>query len=304
MLATGLMAGSGRARALRHTSRLGLAGIVVALAVAGSGTTALVMAAQDGGPGGAIDRLIALEQKLPPWPPDAVLVDDATTWGEFTGDFVGAKVQFDAIEEEARDLFVSADKLKDADGQAVAEVARAILVLQEAYTHLANAESKDLIFPLDTFDDFDTSTGADPSVGWYEAGFELYYDAIERAKPAYELLAVASAADATEQAYFNGRYETMVAAEVELIPNLRLAMSDPSTQVQFTLDRFESTAPGQNARARSMRITCLDREAYELAVAAGADPALLDALLAESDVITVDCPEADNGNTVVLVDGN
>ncbi|HEX9889585.1 MAG TPA: hypothetical protein VGA69_08925 [Nitriliruptorales bacterium] len=306
MLATGLMAGaSGRVRILERTWWVAIAGLLVTAVVAagGIGVSNLVLAqsAQD-----LIGRLAELEQRAPsPLPPDEILMEDASeanpdaeTFAEFIGDFTGTKLALDDIADEARQLFIDADDADGAVADAIADVARSWVLLQNAFTYLEAWRSTDLTFPLDTVDGTDTATGADNGLTYAEIGLHIQIDAFERMLPAYDVLRRAESADAEQRALFDGRFEVMDQAHTVLLPNLHRALSLDTRQVFFNVDRFETNAPGVEARARVATYACFDRDAY-LAVrdATPEQEAQVVALLAQQG-ITIDCLGLDNGNEV------
>lgn len=243
-----------------------------------------------------VDRLVAIEEQLPTLPPDTVDVDPEQTWATFTGDFTGARVALDTVADEARDLFIDAEESGTPVATAVAEVARAVLVLRNGYQYLAEWETNDLTFPLDTVDEDLVATGADELYGAAQTGFALVLDARARALPGYAILRDAEAADEQEKAVFDRRYELGLAFDATMKPDLHRALSFQTTQVMRTVSRFVSTAPGTDPRARVMTVVCIDREAYQAAE-------VLDAEGAAALVTTPadDCPELDNGNEVTLV---
>lgn len=245
---------------------------------------------------GLIDRLVALEEQLPILPPDTVDVDPEQTWATFTGDFTGARVALDAVADEARALFVDAEQADGPVATAVAEVARSVLVLRSGYEYLADWETNDLTFPLDTADDDAVATGADELYGAAQTGFSLVLDARARALGAYAVLRDAQAADPEDRQVLERRYEESLAFDTGMKPDIHEALSFETTQVMRTVSRFVSTAPGDTARARMMTVVCIDREAYTTAE-------LVDAGSAAALVTTPadDCPDLENGNEVVLV---
>lgn len=247
-----------------------------------------------------VDRLVELERQLPELPPNDVIFSDEETWAEFTGDFTGAQVTIDTLADEARDLFITATDAKpDPTATAVASAARSILLLQEGYTLLAEYEAYDLAFPVDDTDDQGVSTGADEPYGLAEAGLRLVLDAHTRRLAAFELLRDADAVDDTEREFFDVLYRAELDFDADMRPAIHRALSLDTTDVMRTIDRFGTSAPGADARARVMTVVCVPREAY----AAGDVPltSLPEGLLALPDTPAADCPDLPNGSESRLV---
>lgn len=275
----------------------GAAVVVMALGGAGAvGLTALQGGASDEE---LIDRLVAIEEQLPTLPPTEVIIDPEQTWAEFSGDFTGAQVALDTVADEARDLYISAEESGGVVAEAVADAARALLVMREGYTQLAAWETNDLAFPLDSADDGGVSTGADELYGAAEVGLALVLDARERSLPAYALLRDAEAADDAERRFLEDRYQAALDFDRTTKPDIHRALSYDTTQVMVTVSRFVTTAPGVEPRAKVMRVVCIDREAYSTAEVVPGDQAGLAALLTDP---ADDCPAIDNGNEVRLIE--
>lgn len=281
-----------------RTSTTIVAAVAVAVATLAATGAAVAGALQEGdSEESLVDRLVAIEEQLPTLPPDTVDLDPEQNWATFTGDFTGARVALDTVADQARDLFVDAEETAGPVASAVAEVARALLVMRTGYQYLADWETNDLTFPLDTADEAGVATGADELYGVAQTGFALLLDARARSLPAYAVLRDAEAADAGEKAVFERRYELALSFDADTKPDLHHALSFETTQVMRTVSRFVSTAPGTAPRARVMSVVCIDREAYRAAAAVDAD-----AVAALVTTPAEDCPELDNGNEVVLVE--
>lgn len=274
---------------------------VAAVAAAALGTSAAATALQeaDRSPEGLIDRLVELEQEVPPALPAEVIIDEEETWAEFPGDFTGARVAYDAIADEARQLFIDAN---DADGPvpaAVSDAARALLIEREAYGLLAEYESHDLSFPLEASDGIGVATDVDELYGKAQVGLTLLLDANDRALTAYEILRDTEVADATERSFFDAAFSAARTYDAEIRPQIHRAISEETTQVIRPIERFETTAPGTEARARVYRFTCIDREAYLANDAATLD--LPETLAALDQVPAADCPDLPNDNQLTVV---
>lgn len=272
--------------------------VAVAITVAAVGTTVAV--AQDGGtsPEALIDRLVELERQAPPLPPSQVLVDDETTWGELTGDFVAARLSLELMVDDLTELFVDADDAAGPVADAVAAVSRGYLELQEAYDHLAAYEQEGLGVPVGATDDLDVATGADEVRGRAEVGLDVLLGARERARGGYLVLRDAAEADATEKSLFDAAYRETDRFLREDAALLHEMLSKPTLSVIAVTDRFGSPSPGSQAPARSLTITCIDRDLYP---GTAEDPlaALRDLAAGDLQGETLDCPDLANDNGVV-----
>lgn len=222
---------------------------------------AVETAAQQEGTGeeSLIDRLVALEQELPKLPPATVQVDDTLSWAQINGDFAGSKVVLDTVSDEARDLFVDASEAGGPLADAVADASRSLLELDEAYDLLATWETYDVAFPLEGDDDSGVSTGADEVYGVAETGLQMVLDAHLRRLDAYAVLRDTARADQADQELLASLYDAEVAFDRRLRPDLHRALSMDTTEVSHVTDRFVTTAPGVDARARVAQVACLPR---------------------------------------------
>lgn len=243
-----------------------------------------------------IDRLVDIERELAALPPDDVILTQDATWGDFPGDFSGARVQLDSLASDALDLFVAADDSDGAVADAVAEVSRSLLLLREGYGLLGDWETADLEFPLAATSDTGVAIGADERYGKAEAGLRLVLEARDRSTPAYDVLRNAAAADPSERDWFELRHQAALAFETALEARLRRALSLPTTQELLVVDRFVTPAPGVEPRAESFAMTCVDRDLVEVDVVE--DPAEDDA--PTPDAAASDCVELDSGAQVQL----
>lgn len=203
-----------------------------------------------------LERLLAVEAALPPLPPRAVEVDEDEAWATLDGDFSGAEAMLGAVSDRLRDLYIDAS---DTDAPAVADAARSLLELAEAYRLLARWETYDLAFPLDGEDGEGVATGADEVYGVAEAGLHLLLDAHSRRLAAYETLRTANVAGDVDAAALVEGYEEEVQFAAEVRPALHRALSLDTTQVARVTDRFTTTGPGAEARARVARVECVSR---------------------------------------------
>ena len=216
-----------------------------------------------------LTRLDALEADLPVDPaPTAVAVDQDGEEGDLTGgtiegDVTGAAATIDTLEADLLALYVDADSAEGAVADAVAQVARGWLDLGEGYDQLAVWEGHDLAFPIDAEDDEGTATDADDLRGRVETGLRLVLGARQRHQAGYATLRDLAVAEPTVQTRFDARADQADAFDVEIRPLVHRMLSLRTTEVIAPVERFETDAPGVDARARSMTITCVDRRGYE-----------------------------------------
>lgn len=270
--------------------------VAVAAVAFGGQVAAAALQGEGDGPEALIDRLVEIERELPDLPPDDVILIEDETWADFPGDFTGARFALDDLADRTRELFIAAEEADGPEADAVADAARAILLQREGYARLSVWEDHDLAFPLDVRDDRDVATGADELYGHAETGLRLLLDANARWSTAHEVLRDSELADAEEQQLFELAYDRARDFDRRTRPLIHRALSLQTTQVLRPVDRFETTAPGTEARARTMRIVCIDREAY---LNGGAlDLELPETLAALSQEPAIDCPDLDNGNEV------
>jgi hypothetical protein len=245
-------------------------------------------AASGTSPDALLERLDALEPDLPTSvPPIGVELEDDETWGTLQGDATSVRAVLDLLEPELRQLFVDAD---DADGDVadgVALVALGWLDIWTGTTAIAVAESADLAFPLDTRDDDDVATGADELRGQIETGLDLLLLGQARHLEGYGLLAELGEAPLEAQRRFDARARDAEAFDAETRPQVLALLSRPTASVLVATDRFETDSPGVRARANSMTVVCVDREALEALGVATTEEVLAQL----NDVERIDCDE-------------
>jgi hypothetical protein len=271
---------------------LALAAAVVAASI---GVTAAV-AQQDEAtdpagpdPTSLLERLDEIESFLPDAPPPTLVgLSVETTWAELSGDAGSARAILDTVEADLRRLFVDAD---DADGpvaDAVALVARGWLDIWQGTGAMSAWEANDLAFPLDTSDSDEVATGADELRGQAEKGLALVLQGRARHLEGYTQLRELGGAEPAAQARLDVRAAEAELFDTETRPLVARMLSQRATAVVVPVERFSSNAPGVEARARSMEVTCIDREAL-----AEQDIVLDEATLAELEAATpdrLDCP--------------
>ena len=275
----------------------------VALLAAALGTQ-VALAQGDGAPGASdadlLERLDEVEPTLPGLLPTDVSIEPDETWGTLDGDFGGAAATIDTVESELRSLFRDADDAEGTVAEAVSNVARGWLDLGEAYDALGEWEAHDLAFPLDTEDDEGVATGADEVRGDAERGLRRVLRGTERLLVGYVALREEGAAeDPQAQARLDARAAEAEDFDGETRPLVHRMLSLSTTMVLLPTDRFETDAPGVEARARSFTVTCIDREAYLELQAAGDDGDVPSAEelseLTGLDAERIDCPELPEG---------
>lgn len=251
----------------RRQRSVGLAAAVGLLA-ATFGATLAAAQQDDAAPQGNDDaallaRLDALEPQLPADPaPTSITIDAESTWGSFEGDVTGAAATLETVESDLLGLYVDADDADSPVADAVADVARGWLDLQQGYQQLAAWEAADLAFPLDASDTTEVSTDADELAGRAETGLRLVLGARARHIEGYVALRDAGAAEPAVQERLDTRAAESEAWDQDVRPLVQRLLALRSTQVLVPVERFETSAPGVEARARTMTVTCVDRDAY------------------------------------------
>jgi hypothetical protein len=273
--------------------------VTIAAAVVGIvGVGAALAQSEDGAPTGTspedlLARLAVLETDLPNRvPPVGVELDDETTWGSLQGDATSVRAVLDLLEPDLRQLFVDAD---DADGDVaagVALVARGWLDIWTGTTAIAVAEAADLAFPIDTRDDDGVATGADELRGQVETGLDLLLLGQSRHLEATGLLQELGEAPLDVQLRVDARARDAQEFDEETRPLVHALLSRPTASVLVTTDRFATDAPGVRARANSMTVVCVDREALEALGGVATDEVLAQL----DDVDRIDCEDLPGGD--------
>jgi hypothetical protein len=244
------------------------AGALVAVSTVGSVALAQQTDVPEGNDDAAlVARLDVLEADLPADPaPTRVDLDQTgdegeSTWGSFEGDVTGAGAVIDTLEVDLLGLYVDGDDAGTAVGGAVAAVARGWLDLGEAYDRLAAWEAHDIAFPIDAADDADTATDADELRGPAEMGLRLALGGWQRHLEGYVALRELAPAEPAAQVRLDTRADAAEVFDAELRPLLHRLMSWPTSQVLAPVERFATAAPGVDARARSLTVTCVETDA-------------------------------------------
>jgi hypothetical protein len=213
-------------------------------------------------PTALLERLDELESFLPADPPPTVVgISAETSWAELSGDAGSVRATLDTLEGDLRRLFIDADDTDGPVADAVALVARGWLDIWQGTGALATWEANDLAFPLATSDDDQVATGADEVRGQAEKGLELVLQGRGRHLTGYVQLRELGAAEPAAQARLDVRATEAEVFDTEIRPLVVRMLSQRPTAVLVPVERFGSNAPGVEARARSMEVTCIDREA-------------------------------------------
>lgn len=219
-----------------------------------------------------VERLLELEADLPPQVPDEVLVDEEEADASLDGAFGEARISFDAIEGELRQLFVEADDANTAVGDAVASVTSGLLLERQAVIALEEADDLDVARPVDSSDATNAAglaIDADDPTGLTLIGVDLLLDARLRQLVGYDVLRLLD--DQDPSGVFDERFDEVDAYDDSVDPLLRAAVGLPSDQLVVAVDRFD--APVGEARATASQYVCVDRAVYLEAIAAGQDTA-------------------------------
>lgn len=285
------------------TRRMTVAAVaVVALVAAAFGTQVALAQGEAGGTSddALLERLDEAEDSLPEVLPAGIDVEEEDVWGTIQGDFGGAAASIETVADDLRGLFADADDTGGEVGDAVGNVARGWLDLGEAYDALAEWEAHDLAFPMEGTDEDGIATGADEVRGDAERGLRHVRAGQERLLAGYvSLRELGAAEDAQAQARFDARAAEVEEFDQEIAPQIHRLISVSTTMVILPDERFVTSAPGVEARARSFTVTCVDREAYvrqeldgEPGDVPGADEIIVDP---DDDVERLDCPGLPEG---------
>jgi hypothetical protein len=248
-----------------------------------------------------VERLDALEPDLPTAVvPTGVSLDDDTTWGDIQGDAGSTEVVLDTLEPDLRQLFIDADDAEGETADAVALVARGWLDIWQGSGALAEWETADLAFPIDATDDDDVATGADERYGEAERGLTMILEGQQRLLAGYTALRDLEAAlpDVAAQDRFDARAADMELYDADIRPLVVRLISQPTTNVLVATERFETSAPGVDARAKSLEAICVDREALE-ELGGTINEVNAEEILARSPE-RADCPDLPAENDVTL----
>ncbi len=278
---------------------------VLAIGTATAGGLGIVQQQRTQSDQGLIDRLVAIEQQVSGVPllPSIVLAPDST-WGEITGDFVGASVLLDEVNDDLQTLVVDASEARDPPvPEAVEAVANAYRTMHQGYQFLAAYEQAGLGAqqppPTGTEEGVELAQAVDEARGQAEQGISLLLQALAGFNDGYAVLR--DAQDAGEaQSLFQVRFgEVQQAARLEGA-DARTALSYPGTELLVRLTRFEPRFAGEEPE-RVVTYVCVDRDDYledrptgpvrDLPVPEGDQP----------DLPIADCPDLTNANQLRVI---
>jgi len=260
-------------RAVR--TALGIAAAVAIIAMSlGSASLAPVGVQDDGAMDHAVARLVELAAGSTWVEAGAVTTSEVVTQGTIAGDFMSAAAALQDVHDDLVELFVTADDGSRPADAAVAQAARGLLLLEEAYGALAVASTA---IPLYTYDEDDVFNGADPDLLHLTKGWELLAEAHARLATAYSVLVNDESLERSARDGVARLLAELRAYETAARPALHELFSEYATQELYTLDRFKGGLPG-DAPARVITVACLP---------AGS---LFDIDPSASFVTTTDCP--------------
>jgi hypothetical protein len=257
------------ARTRRSVTSIAAVAVAAAVALGVGGA----IAQQDAAPTGVdqaalLDRLGELEGDLPQdIVPTAVTLDAETSVVTLEGDATSMRATLDTLESPLRQLFIDADSAKGEVADAVAVVSQGWLDVWSGAAAIAVSESNDLAFPLQATDDLGVAAGADSLRGSMETGLKLVLQGRARHLEGYEALRALNEAEPEIQVRFDERARQARTFDEDVRPDIAAALGEASPSVLVPTERFVTDAPGVRSRATSMTVVCVDRDAYQEAVA-------------------------------------
>lgn len=261
-----------------------------ALAVVGTGVAGL--AAQDD-PQDLVARLAEIDQGLPELPPPDVVLSDDVAWGSFPGSYGGAGVALESVADPLQRLFEDASAAETPVADAVADATRGLLSLGQSYGLLARWEEADLEFPVAGTDDQQTATGADARYGTAEVGFRLLLEANQRWLAATRALLASEGLTDPQRETLSQRLVRLEEFDRDVRPDLRRALSLDVAHEVLPVERFGSPAPGVEARARSLTLSCVAEQDDGSTVPGQPD----------RSAVPADCPTLDGAEVRRSADG-
>lgn len=274
MRTNGRAASRRRTQRIRRTRRL-RAGLVAGAAVAVVSSTVSLGVADDrltqgepaaeAAPATAADAelvatLVAVHEDLPTLADDFVTIGEDGVWTARSGDFADALVALNTVADRLRSVFVAADEAQGPVADAVARDAAALLAVRHAVESLATYESHDLAYPVDGTDAHGATSSADSARGLAETGLRLLLDA--RAER-LDALSTLVASDALNDAQRDALTEALgheLGFHADERFDFHTALALPAPREVVTVERFTSAAPGEESRARSLVVQCVERD--------------------------------------------
>lgn len=208
-----------------------------------------------------LDRLLALGPELPPLLPTEADLAANRLDGVLLGSFASARSTLERLEDDVRQLFIDGDEADTAVGDAVASVARGLLIEQQAYLVLEQSDGSTNPRPLDSSNvrtDDGLAIDADGLLGIESIGIDLLIQARDLERAGYEVLA---AVEDTDPA-FDERLEELRRYEEEVGVTLRVITSANTDELLVPAERYD--APIGVPRAVSVTYVCVDRAEYLL----------------------------------------
>lgn len=209
-----------------------------------------------------IERLLEIEEQLPPPLPSTVDLNRDNIDVQLAGSFSSARSTFDALEGDLRALFVDADEADSTVAEAIADVTFGLLTERQALTVLEETDPLDEARPLDATDardDDDNAIDADGLYGRLQTGLDILLEARELQRAGYDVLAdLPEGAD--DAGVFDDRLAALTAYRDTTGIRLRTIASQPTEQLFVVVERFE--APLGVAHVLGVTYVCVDREAY------------------------------------------
>lgn len=292
----------------RRLRRSGALLVVIALGVAllagGSG----VLAAQDEpapSDEDLVDDLVEIEDALAGVAllPDVDVSDD-TTWGDFTGNFVGNAVLLEQIDSDLETLVAEASDSSTEVAEAVEQIASAWRTVAQGYAYLAAFERADLAAPPTGEDEADggitPTSDVEEARGHAEAGTSLLLQALPAFSQGYVVLQNTEAAADDDQTLFEARFTAAQQAARDRAAAARLALSYPVSQLLVDAERYTSES-GDPAPETVVRYVCVDTEDYLEQRSQGVVSDLTIPEGEVSDLPIADCPALDSGENEVRV---
>lgn len=248
-------------RNLRIIGLLVAAGLVVALgsAIAAEGDGDGDEVAVTGGDQALVDGLLAVQGELPELVPTAADLAANQLDPVLLGSFTTARSTLDRLEDDIRQLFIDGDGAGTAVGDAVASVARGLLIERQGLIVLEESDGSTNPRPLDSSNartEGGIAIDADGLLGLESVGIDLLIQARDLQRVGYDVLADVQSADPA----FAGRLDELITYEDEVGVVLRIVTSAATDELLVPTDRYD--APIGVPRATSVTYVCVDRERY------------------------------------------
>lgn len=237
------------------------AGIVVAIgsAIAAEGDGEGDAVAVTAGDQELVDRLEELQPELPPVVPTQADLASNQLDPILLGSFTSARSTLDRLEDDIRQLFIDGDAANTAVGDAVASVARGLLIERQALLVLEESDGSTNPRPLDSSNarnEDDIAIDADGLLGLESVGIDLLIQARDLQRIGYEVLEEVEGTDGT----FAQKLEELLRYEDEVGITLRVVTSAASDELLVPVERYD--APIGVPRATSVTYACVDRFRY------------------------------------------